>query len=276
MEGLKTNDNTDGNKILPSNLEAEQALIGSILVNNDIIDEISNIVNRNEFYDPIHSKIYSLIENLHNKGMIANPITLKNSLQKDAGLSEIGGTEYLVKLTRFSSSTKQAVDYAKIIHEKFVRRELVKISQILNDDSLDDATEKSGEVIIQDTEKSLFDLAERGTFNQSFPKFNQALDQTIEMATNAMKNDQGIVGVPTGLTDLDDRLGGLHKSDLVIIAGRPSMGKTALATNIAYFASKKILDENKKSSVAFFHLKCHQSNFQQEFYRNNQKLNQMI
>ena len=147
--------------------------------------------------------------------MIANPITLKNSLQKDAGLSEIGGTEYLVKLTRFSSSTKQAVDYAKIIHEKFVRRELVKISQILNDDSLDDATEKSGEVIIQDT-KNHYRLAERGTFNQSFLKFNQALDQTIEMATNAMKNDMGIVGVPTGLTDLD-RLGGLHKSDLVII-----------------------------------------------------------
>ena len=276
MEGLKTNDNTDGNKILPSNLEAEQALIGSILVNNDIIDEISNIVNRNEFYDPIHSKIYSLIENLHNKGMIANPITLKNSLQKDAGLSEIGGTEYLVKLTRFSSSTKQAVDYAKIIHEKFVRRELVKISQILNDDSLDDATEKSGEVIIQDTEKSLFDLAERGTFNQSFLKFNQALDQTIEMATNAMKNDKGIVGVPTGLTDLDDRLGGLHKSDLVIIAGRPSMGKTALATNIAILHLKKYRMKIKNHQLHSFHLKCHQSNFQQEFCRSKQKLNLMI
>ena len=136
----------------------------------------------------MHQKIFSAIENLIYKGMLANPITLKNSLQKDSGLSDIGGTEYLVKLTRFSSSVKQSIDYAKIIHEKFVRRELVKISQTLNDDSLDDATEKSGEVIIQDTEKSLFDLAERGTFNQSFLKFNQALDQTIEMATNAMKN----------------------------------------------------------------------------------------
>ena len=100
----------------------------------------------------------------------------------------------------------------------------------------------------------MFDLAERGTFSQSFLEFGKALDQTIEMATNAMKNDQGIVGIPTGLTDLDERLGGLHKSDLVIIAGRPSMGKTALATNIAYYASKKLLDENKKSSVAFFSL----------------------
>ena len=241
-------------KVLPSNIDAEQALIGSILVNNDIIDEVSNIISNKDFYDPLHSKIYGLIENLHNKGMIANPITLKSALEKDNGLAEVGGTEYLVKLTRFSSSVKQSIDYAKIIHEKFVRRELVQISQNLSDESMDDSTDKSGEIIIQDTEKSLFDLAERGTFNQSFLKFNQALDLTIEMATNAMKNDQGIVGIPTGLDDLDERLGGLHKSDLVIIAGRPSMGKTALATNIAYYASKKILDSDKKSSVAFFSL----------------------
>mgnify|MGYP001164102218 FL=1 len=239
---------------LPSNVDAEQALIGSVLVNNDIIDEIANIINFKEFHDPIHSKIYDMIEKLHNKGMIANPITLKTPFEKDENLSEVGGTEYLVKLTRLSSSVKQSIDYAKIIHEKFVKRELIKISENLSESAIDEKTEKSGEDIIQDTEKLLFDLAERGTFNQSFLKFDQALDQTIEMATNAMKSDQGIVGIPTGLKDLDDRLGGLHKSDLVIIAGRPSMGKTALATNIAYHASKKILDNNEKTSVAFFSL----------------------
>ena len=254
MEKLKVNNLSNKEIKLPSNLEAEQALLGSILVNNDIIDEISNIITDRDFYDPLHGKIYNLIENLHNKGMIANPITIKNSFEKDASLSEIGGTEYLVKLTRFSSSIKQSIDYAKIIHEKFVRRELVQISEKLSEDSVDETLDKTGEIIIQDTEKLLFDLAERGTFNQSFLKFNQALDQTIEMATNAMKNDQGIVGIPTGLDDLDERLGGLHKSDLVIIAGRPSMGKTALATNIAYYAAKKIFDNNKKSSVAFFSL----------------------
>ena len=253
MEKLKINNFKQENK-LPSNIEAEQALIGSILVNNDIIDEISNIVNHKNFYDPLHSKIYNLIENLHNKGMIANPITLKNSFENDAALSEIGGTEYLVKLTRFSSSVKQSIDYAKIVHEKFVKRELVQISETLSDEAVDETIDKTGENIIQDTEKSLFDLAERGTFHQSFLKFNQALDQTIEMATNAMKSDSGIVGVPTGLNDLDERLGGLHRSDLVIIAGRPSMGKTALATNIGYYAAKKILDDNKKSSIAFFSL----------------------
>ena len=238
----------------PSNIEAEQTLIGSVLVNNDIIDEIANIVNQKEFYDPLHSKIYQQIEKLHNKGMIANPITLKSVFENESSLSEVGGTEYLVKLTRFSSSVRQCIDYAKIIHEKFVKRELIKISENLSDESMDESLELSGDEIIQNTEKLLFDLAERGTFNQSFSQFGKALDQTLEMATNAMKNDQGIVGIPTGLTDLDERLGGLHKSDLVIIAGRPSMGKTALATNIAFHAAKKNSDDNKKSVVAFFSL----------------------
>ena len=107
----------------PSNLEAEQALIGSILINNDIIDEVSTIVNASTFYDPAHVKIYEVIENLNNKGMIANPITLKNYFEKDNMFNEVGGTEYLVKLTRFSGSAKQAIDYAKIIHEMYLRRE---------------------------------------------------------------------------------------------------------------------------------------------------------
>ena len=103
----------------PSNIEAEQALLGSILVNNDIIDEISTLVSSNIFYDPAHIKIYDVIENLNNKGMIANPITLKNYFEKDNMLNEVGGTEYLVKLTRFSGSSKQAIDYAKVIHEMY-------------------------------------------------------------------------------------------------------------------------------------------------------------
>ena len=165
-------------------------------------------------------------------------------------LSEVGGTEYLVKLTRFSGSIKQSLDYAKVIHEMYLRRELILISDNLSSETLN-TKDQSAEKIIEGTEKSLFDLAERGSFSQSFLKFNQALDQTIEMATLAMKNDKGIVGVPTGLTALDEKLGGLHKSDLVILAGRPSMGKTALATNIAYHAAQKIMRDEEKSSVAF-------------------------
>ena len=254
MEEINRIQQTIKNK-QPSNIEAEQALLGSILVNNDIIDEISNIVNSNIFYDPAHIKIFEVITNLNNKGMIANPITLKNFFEKDNMLNEVGGTEYLVKLTRFSGSTKQAVDYAKIIHEMYLRRELIQISNNLSNDTLNaNAQEKDAENIIENTEKSLFQLAERGTFSQSFLKFNQALDQTIEMATLAMQNDQGIVGIPTGLSDLDEILGGLHKSDLIILAGRPSMGKTALATNIAYNAAQHLVQRQEKSSVAFFSL----------------------
>ncbi|MBD1146703.1 replicative DNA helicase [Pelagibacterales bacterium SAG-MED28] len=254
VEDIKTVQNTHENK-QPSNLEAEQALLGSILVNNDIIDEVSTLVSANIFFDPAHIKIYEVIESLNNKGMIANPITIKNFFEKDNMLNEVGGTEYLVKLTRFSSSVKQAIDYAKIIHEMYLRRELVQISDNLSHDTLNaNSQEQNAENIIENTEKSLFDLAERGSFSQSFLKFNQALDQTIEMATLAMQNDQGLVGVPTGLTDLDEKLGGLHKSDLIILAGRPSMGKTALATNIAYNAAQHILKRQEKSSIAFFSL----------------------
>ena len=219
MKEIQSLQNTTKNK-QPSNLEAEQALLGSILVNNDIIDEVSTIISPNIFYDPAHVKIYEVIESLNNKGMIANPITLKNFFEKDNMLIEVGGTEYLVKLTRFSGSAKQAVDYAKVIHEMYLRRELVLISDKLSSDTLNaNSQEQNAENIIEITEKSLFDLAERGSFSQSFLKFNEALDQTIEMATLAMKSDQGIVGVPTGLTDLDEKLGGLHKSDLVIFLG---------------------------------------------------------
>jgi len=254
VEEVKHKQNLETNK-QPSNIEAEQALIGSILVNNDILDEISVIVSSTMFYDPAHIKIFEVIESLNNKGMIANPITLKNYFEKDNMLQDVGGTEYLVKLTRFSSSTKQAIDYAKIIHEMYLRRELILISDKLSSDSTNaNDQDQNAENIIESTEKSLFDLAERGSFSQSFLKFNKALDQTIQMATLAMQNDQGLVGVPTGLSELDQKLGGLHKSDLIILAGRPSMGKTALATNIAFNAAQNILSRQEKSSVAFFSL----------------------
>ena len=254
MEKLNISPKNKENFEIPSNIEAEQHLLGSVLVNNDIIDEVSNTINSEKFYDPIHVKIYQVIENLNTKGMIANPITLKNYFEKNQGLDEVGGVEYLVKLTRFSSSVKQAIDYAKIVHENYVKRELIKISHYIKDDTLNTEEDKTSDLIIEDAEKLLFDLAERGSFSQSFMKFNLALDQSINMAEQAMKNDQGIVGVPTGLTDLDEKLGGLHKSDLVIIAGRPSMGKTALATNIAYHAAKNIQLRGTKSSIAFFSL----------------------
>ena len=239
-------------KELPNNIEAEQSVIGSILVTNEIFDEINTIISNTNFYDPMHQKIFNSIESLIYKGMLANPITLKNYFKDEK--DELNIPEYLVKITKFSTSTRQAIEYSKIIYDMFVRRELIKISEQTIDSAKINDLDTNGQNIIENSERLLFDLAEKGSFNSSLVKFDDAVKQTIEMASAAYKNEEGIVGVPTGLRDLDDKLGGLHQSDLIIIAGRPSMGKTSLATNIAFNAAQNIQDKNKKSSVAFFSL----------------------
>ena len=240
------------NKELPNNIEAEQAVIGSIMVSNEIFDEINTLINSKNFYDPMHQKIFNAIEKLIYSGMLANPITLKNYFENEK--NDLNIPDYLVKITKFSTSSRQAIEYSKLIYDLFVKRELIKISENIIDVAKLNDLDTSGQKIIENYEKALFDLAEKGSFSSSLIKFDEAMRLTIEMASNAYKNEDGIVGVSTGLTDLDDRLGGLHKSDLLIIAGRPSMGKTALATNIAFNAAKKIQEDEKKSSIAFFSL----------------------
>jgi replicative DNA helicase len=237
----------------PQNLEAEQTVLGSILLNNEIFDEISE-VKEDYFYNPINKKIFKIINDLLSKGLLANPITLKNYFTNENELTEIGGAEYLVKLTKFSTSKIQIKYYADLLHDLKIRRNLIEISRETLDETLNKNSEVNAEQIIESAEKKLFDIAERGRFNKSYVEFKDALLETIAMASSAYKNEEGIVGVPTGLKDLDDRLGGLHKQDLLIIAGRPSMGKTALATNIAFNAAKKLLDKEKKSSIVFFSL----------------------
>ena len=237
---------------LPNNIEAEQAVIGTILVSNEIFDDLNVIISSKNFFDPMHQKIFSAIENLIYKGMLANPITLKNYFENEK--DDIDIPDYLVKITKFSTSSRQATEYSRIIYDMFIRRELIKISEGTIDSAKLKDLNISGQNIIENSERLLFDLAEKGSFNSSLVKFDEALKFTIEMASNAYKNDEGIVGVPTGLRDLDDRLGGLHKSDLVIIAGRPAMGKTALATNIAFNAATSIQKANRKSCIAFFSL----------------------
>jgi replicative DNA helicase len=184
--------------------------------------------------------------------MLANPITLKNYFEDEK--DDLDVPEYLVKITKFSTSVRQAVEYSKIIYDMFVRRELIKISEQTIDSAKLNELDTNGQTIIENSERLLFDLAEKGSFNSSLVKFDEAMKQTIEMASAAYKNEEGIVGVPTGLRDLDDKLGGLHQSDLIIIAGRPSMGKTSLATNIAFNAAQKLQESGKKSSIAFFSL----------------------
>ena len=239
-------------KELPNNIEAEQSVIGSILLNNEIFDEINLLINSKNFYDPMHQKIFMAIEKLIYSGMLANPITLKNYFENEK--DELNIPNYLFKITKFSTSSRQAIEYSKLIYDLYVKRELIKISENIIDTAKSNDLDNDGKSIIENFEKSLFDLAEKGSFSSSLVKFDEAMKMTIEMASSAYKNEEGIVGVPTGLTDLDYRLGGLHKSDLLIIAGRPSMGKTALATNIAFNAAKKIQNDGRKSTIAFFSL----------------------
>ncbi len=239
---------------VPKNIEAEQTILGSILVNNEIFDEITDQLDDNYFFDPIHQKIYKIISNLISKGLLANPVTIKNFFNTKEELVEIGGIDYLLKLTKVSTTKNQIKYYSQLLSDLFIRRQLINISEETLEESKNKDLEISGTNILENTERKLFEIAERGEFQRSFVTFKDALKETIDMATAAYKNDQGIVGVPSGLTDLDDRLGGLHKQDLIIIAGRPSMGKTALATNIAFNASLNIKKNDLKTSIAFFSL----------------------
>ena len=183
-------------KELPNNLEAEQSVIGYILLTNEIFDEINTIISNKNFYDPMHQKIFSAIESLIYKGMLANPITLKNYFENEK--DDINVPEYLVKITKFSTSTRQAIEYSKIIYDAYVRRELIKISENTIDIAKLNDLNNTGQSIIENSEKLLFDLAEKGSFNSSLVKFDEAMKLTIEMASNAYKNEEGIVGVPTG------------------------------------------------------------------------------
>ena len=159
-------------KELPNNIEAEQAVIGSILVSNEIFDEINIIITSNNFYDPMHQKIFAAIESLIYKGLLANPITLKNYFEEEK--DEINVPEYLVKITKFSTSIRQAVEYSKIIYDMFVRRELIKISEQTIDDAKLGDLNTSGQKIIENSEKELFKLAEKGSFSSSFIKFDES------------------------------------------------------------------------------------------------------
>ena len=248
IEILKTKDTT------PNNIEAEQTILGSVLIDNEMFDEISDNLSINHFYDQVHQKIYKTISNLISKGLLANPVTIKNFFNNAEELDQIGGVDYLLKLTRVSTTKNQIKYYASLLDDLYVRRELIKISNETLDESKNKNEDVSANNILENTERKLFEIAEKGEYQKSFVEFRDSLKETIEMATAAFKNEKGIVGVPSGLKDLDDRLGGLHRQDLIIIAGRPSMGKTALATNIAFNAAQDIEKNNTKSTVAFFSL----------------------
>jgi len=229
---------TSAQTIAPHNLQAEMAVLGAILFDNNAHQRVSDVLKPRDFYAPANSTIFEVLDRMISNGRVADGVTLKEHFERDGKLVEIGGARYLADLLDSAAFGPEIVDYARLVHDLSLRRELIDIGAGIVTKATRGELEEPGEIQIQDAERRLFSLAERGAGAQGFKSFNTALTASIETATAAFKRDGKIAGVPTGLAELDRKLGGLHKSDLVILAARPSMGKTALATNIAYYAAR--------------------------------------
>ena len=243
---------------LPKNIEAEQALIGALLANNKTFEKVSEFLRAEHFADPIHAKVFDVISKLIVKGHVADIITLKNFFEQDGTLEEVGGYKYLIKLADSATPLTNAEYYAQFIYDKFLRRELIATGfDIVNNATKEDLESDASEQI-EMAEKRLFELANQGETQTGFVDFSMALKGSLERIESAYQKDGKISGVPTGLDALDAKTGGLNDSDLIILAGRPAMGKTALATNIAYNVAEFLAhDKNtpdKNRGVAFFSL----------------------
>jgi replicative DNA helicase len=222
----------------PHNYEAEQALLGAIIENNLAYEKVSEFLLPQHFAEPMHGRIYEAIGRLVTRGHIADLVTLKNFFESDGGLAEIGGAKYLAQLVASVVTVINAVDYARTIHDLYLRRQLIGLGQDIVNRAYQHDLDADAVAQIEGAEKVLFDLASTGQYEGGFRSFETSLMNAIRMAEAAYQREGKLTGVATGLSDLDKLLGGLHRSDLVILAGRPSMGKTALATNIAFHAAR--------------------------------------
>ena len=224
--------------LMPHSIEAEQQLLGAILTNNDIFDRVASIIGPKHFYDPVHARIFETAATRISKNALASPVTLKTFLEDDEGLKELGGPAYLARLAGAAISAFAARDYAQMIYDLAVRRELIQVGRNISDKAAKVDVDSEPKDQIVEAEQALYALAEQGTTDQGFQSFLRAVTDAVNVANAAYQRDGGMAGVSTGLIDLDKKLGGLHKSDLLILAGRPSMGKTSLATNIAFNIAK--------------------------------------
>jgi replicative DNA helicase len=223
---------------MPHNIEAEQQLLGVILTNNDVYDRIASLVRAEHFYEPVHARIFEIAVARIQKNALASPVTLKGYLEEDAGLRELGGPAYLARIAGAAISAFAARDYAQMIYDLAVRRELIRLGQNIADRAKAVAVDDEPKEQIVAAEQQLYVLGEQGHAEKGFVSFLKAVTDAVNMANAAYQRDGGLAGISTGLADLDKKLGGLHKSDLLILAGRPSMGKTSLATNIAFNIAK--------------------------------------
>jgi len=224
--------------LMPHSIEAEQQLLGAILTNNDTYDRVAAIIGPKHFYDPVHARIFETAASRIGRNMLASPVTLKTFMEDDEGLKELGGPPYLARLAGAAISAFAARDYAQMIYDLATRRELIKLGRDITDKAAKVDVEHEPKEQIVEAEQALYTLAEQGVTEKGFQSFLAAVTEAVNVANTAYQRDGGLAGISTGLTDMDKKLGGLHKSDLLILAGRPSMGKTSLATNIAFNIAK--------------------------------------
>jgi len=247
----------------PHNLEAEQALLGSILVNNEAAQKVQGFLEPEHFFEPVHGRIYESVLKLVDKNQIADPVKLKPYFQNDESLADVGGAQYLVRLAASAATIINAEDYGRTIYDLAMRRALIQIGEQMVNDAYDAPVDTEASEQISDAEKQLFDLAEMGQAETGAQTFSKALKAAVENIENAYKDPDSLSGITTGLNKLNEMIGGLHNSDLMVLAGRPAMGKTALATNIAFNAAERFAqdriagvdpDRSKGAVVCFFSL----------------------
>ena len=225
-------------EVLPQNVEAEQQLLGAILTNNDVYDRIASLVKAEHFFDPVHQRIFEKAAARIQKNALASPVTLKPFFEDDDGLRELGGPAYLVRLAGAAISSFAARDYAQMIYDLAVRRELITLGRDIAAKAAKVDVISEPREQITEAEQQLYKLGEQGVAQRGFVSFLRATTEAVNSANAAYQRGGGLAGISTGLVDLDRKLGGLHPSDLLILAGRPSMGKTSLATNIAFNIAK--------------------------------------
>ncbi len=229
----------------PHNLEAEQALLGAILVNNEACDRVTSFLQPEHFFEPVHARIYDAAANLIRMGKLASPVTLKSYFDQDATLKEIGGPAYLARLAASATTIINAEEYGRTIYELSQRRKLIGVGEDIVNEAFDGDVENSARAMIEKAESTLYAMAEVDKYGRGFQNFRSALTDAIDMAAAAFQRDGHLSGLSTGLRDLDEKLGGLQSSDLLILAGRPAMGKSALATNIGYHVAKSYEAEHQ-------------------------------
>ncbi|MDB2414853.1 replicative DNA helicase [Rickettsiales bacterium] len=247
-------------RVVPHNIQAEQDLLGALLTNNESINRVADYLRAEDFYEPVHERIYEAVIKFMDRGLVATPRTLKNYFDDDDALADLGGADYLAYLAGRATSIINLETYGQIVYDLSVRRKLIGIGENVVNDAYDNNIDSSGVQQIEEAEQSLFNLASEGTTGSGFRHLKESLALAIERADIAHKNDNKLSGISTQFTDLDELLGGLQDSDLLILAGRPSMGKTAFSINVAVNACKSLCKQAENSeqrepkSVGFFSL----------------------